>query len=269
MIHILKHEIIVARFPISHDSHESKNSFYRSAMRMLIRSLSSGIPCLFRLVVEHTSTSQSCMFADFQNIVAVQAQGSFAKDLIDLAFQMVKSLTMPRAYNVGIQLLLPLLENCPTVTLLNAGKDEIVWLDSVLHNKIGHRETQRRNTFLQKNLCFEVLRILFDRLQKNQVYSKNSPLVCSFAPEAHGNNALTKPVLESALEARKVSEAAESNKAAHSRYRQSSVALLAAVLNRIDAPALLFEKLLFSENLDRGENLWNCVVDFEVFYPQQ
>jgi hypothetical protein len=191
--------------------------FYQSALKSLLSSLAIiGVPCIFKLVIEHTMSSAEYIFqSDLENSVRIQAKGSNAFDLIKLGFQIIKEKPMPRAFNAANQLLLPMMRECRVDILLKASCEEIRWLVESIQDKLGRRELDRKQSWMRKSVCYsgiflhyniEALEIIFARLGIEHVNTSHGSLVQAFAHEPDPpKNALTKPILAQCIKSRKVS----------------------------------------------------------------
>jgi hypothetical protein len=114
------------------------------------------------------------------------------------------------------------------------------------------------------------LEIIFSRLDVQHLYSIEGSVVLAFTQGDNSDpppkNALTKPILATSLTSRKEGEAYQSLSNVRLNCLQSAFSLVSAILVKIEAPELFFQKFLFSEDLEKGDHLWNTLIDLEVCF---
>ncbi|XP_065059919.1 DNA-dependent protein kinase catalytic subunit-like isoform X2 [Rhopilema esculentum] len=118
-----------------------------------------------------------------------------------------------------------------------------------------------------KICCFKIIQSLFVLLPKDELMSKNSEIVKSYAPATESGKELTKAVTKAAHAARSEDCRGETMlKDLRRQYHCAAQNALCAVIANTQTEVQLYTGLLFTENPIKGQMLWENIIDNEKEY---
>ncbi|XP_041824461.1 DNA-dependent protein kinase catalytic subunit [Melanotaenia boesemani] len=274
------HSLVASHFPMQSDEF-AKGSLHRNNYMDCIRKLLDALelsqsPVLLRLLAGVLCRDRKHIMEDqfqtcFQRI-SQRSSGERQLQLLRSVFQVIQQGDVPVSSMLQAMMervLLPLASHCSTEALSSFFLENISDIISFLLSRFTKsNEAEFEVQLLKKNGFYKLMELLYSRLPKEELYSKDSRINQAYCRSAQTEgNELSKALIKSCFEAFTENMAGETQLLEVRRlYHCSAYTCAMAVISRSFTEPRFYHGFLFSEKPEKNQFILENIIDVERTY---
>ncbi|MEQ2314116.1 hypothetical protein AMECASPLE_008745, partial [Ameca splendens] len=272
--------LVASHFPMQSDEF-AKGSLHRNNYMDCIRKLLDALelsqsPLLLRLMAGVLCRDgRHIMEEQFQTCfqrIAKRANGERQLQLLCAVYEVIQQGDVPASAMLQAMMervLLPLASHCSTKALSDFFVTNVCEIIAFLQSRFTKSsETAFEIQLLKKNGCFKLMELLYSRLPKDEVYSKESRINQAYCrlEETEGNE-LSKTLIKSCFEAFTENMAGETQMLELRRsYHCAAYNCAIAVISCSFSEPKFYQGFLFSEKPEKNQFILENIIDVQRTY---